>query len=141
MNNKPHTNPDPAQQSIVVGFTEEPVNKQSGVSTLEFRRLFDGSGSLLTRRLGELLPVAVYICEAPSGTITYYNSRAAVLWGSAPIDGDTDQRFVSTLRLFRIDGTPLPYAETPMAQVLSGGASVQNHELVIERSDRSRIRH
>ena len=139
MNDKPHTNPDPAEQSVAVGTTEEPLDKQSSVSTLEFRRLFDGSGSLLTRRLGELLPVAVYICEAPSGTITYYNSRAAVLWGNAPINGDTDQRFVSTLRLFRIDGTPLPYAETPMAQVLSGGASVQNQEFVIERSDRSRI--
>ena len=89
MNDSPHANPDPAQQSGVASSTEESLN-QSTVSALELRRLFDGSGSLLTRRLGELLPVAVYICEAPSGTITYYNSQAAALWGSVPDDGDTD---------------------------------------------------
>jgi PAS domain S-box-containing protein len=139
VNDKPHANPDPAQQSIVVAPTEEPLNKQSGVSAFELGRLFDGSGSVLTRRLGELLPVAVYMCEAPSGTIIYYNSRATALWRSAPIDGDTDERFVSTLRLFRTDGTLLSYSETPMAQVLSGGAPVRNYQLVIERSDGSRI--
>jgi PAS domain S-box-containing protein len=73
------------------------------------------------------------------GTITYYNSRAAALWGKAPIGGDTDERFASILRFFRADGTPISYLETPMAKVLSGGAPVRNHELVIERSDGSRI--
>ena len=128
MNDKTHANPG-----------GEPLDKQLGISELEFYRLFAGSGSLLTRRLGELLPVAVYICEAPSGTITYYNSRAAALWGSAPIGGDTDERFASILRFFRADGRPISYSETPMAKVLSGGAPVRNHELLIERSDGSRI--
>jgi PAS domain S-box-containing protein len=117
----------------------EPLDKQLGISELEFHRLFAGSGSLLTRRLGELLPVAMYICKAPCGTITYYNSRAAALWGKAPIGGDTDERFASILRFFRADGTPISYLETPIAKVLSGGAPVRNHELVIERSDGSRI--
>jgi PAS domain S-box-containing protein len=139
VNDRRHANPDTAQQPDVAGSTEERCNKQSSVSALELRQLFDGSGSLLTRRLGELLPVAVYICEAPSGTITYYNSRAAALWGSTPIDGDTDEHFGSIFRFFRTDGTPLSYSETPMAQVLSGGAAVRNHELVIERPDGSRI--
>jgi PAS domain S-box-containing protein len=139
MNDRPHANPDPAQQSSVAGSIEEPLNKQSSVSALEFRRLFDGSGSLITRRLGDLLPAAVYICEAPSGTISYYNSRAAALWGSVPIDGDTEERFASLFRFFRTDGTPLSYSETPMAQVLSGGAALRNHEMVIERRDGSRI--
>src|SRR5215475_9422007 len=135
MNDKPHAHPDPAQQSIEVGPTEEPLDKQSSVSTLEFRRLFDGSGSLLTRRLGELLPVAVCICEAPSGVITYYNSRAVEVWRRAPIAGDTDEGFSSSLRLFRTDGTPLSHFETPMALVLKGAAPVRNQEVVIERSD------
>jgi len=138
VNDRPHANPDPAQQAGVASSTEEPLN-QSTVSALELRQLFDGSGSLLTRRLGELLPVAVYICEVPAGTITYYNSRAAALWGSTPIDGNTDERFGSIFRFFRTDGTPLSYSETAMAQVLGGGAAVRNHELIIERPDGSRI--
>jgi hypothetical protein len=101
MNDKPYANPDPAQQSVAVGPTGHPLDNQSGVSAVEFRRLFYGSGSLLTRRLGELLPVAVCICEAPSGVITYFNSRAVEIWGRAPIVGDTDARFAASLRLFR----------------------------------------
>jgi PAS domain S-box-containing protein len=118
---------------------EQTSDKQTSVSTVEFRRLFDGSGSFLTLRLMELLPVAVYMCEAPSGVITYYNSRAAKIWGRAPIVGDTDESFGVFFRLFRIDGTPLSYLETPMAQVLNGVAPVRNQEVIIERSDGSRI--
>lgn len=139
MNDKRYVNPDPAQQSVAGGPTGWRLDNQSDVSAVEFRRLFDGSGSLLTRRLGELLPVAVCICEASSGVIAYYNSRAVELWGRAPIAGDTDERFSASLRLFRTDGTPLSHLETPMAQVLNGAAPVRNQEVVIERSDGSRI--
>jgi PAS domain S-box-containing protein len=135
MNDQPHANPDTARSIVVEPAKDNPT----GVSVVEFRRLFDGSGSLLTRRLGELLPVAVCICEAPSGVITYYNSRAVEVWGRAPIAGDTDERFGASLRLFRTDGTPLSHFETPVAQVLNGAAPVRNQEVVIERSDGSLI--
>jgi PAS domain S-box-containing protein len=136
MNDQPHANPDTAQQSVVVELAKD---NPSGVSTVEFGQLFEDSSSLITCRLLELLPVAVYICEAPSGAITYYNSRAVELWGRAPIAGDTDEGFSASLRLFRTDGTPLSHLETPMAQVLNGAAPVRNQEVVIERSDGSRI--
>jgi PAS domain S-box-containing protein len=139
VNDKPYANLHPAQQSVAVGPAAQPLDNQSGVSAVEFRRLFYGSGSLLTRRLGELLPVAVCICEAPSGVITYYNSRAVEIWGRAPIVGDTDERFSASIRLFRTDGTSLPHFETPMAQVLNGAPPVRNQEVVIERSDGSRV--
>ncbi|HJU62866.1 MAG TPA: PAS domain S-box protein [Candidatus Binatia bacterium] len=83
--------------------------------------------------------MAVCICEAPSGVITYYNSRAVEIWGRAPIVGDTDERFSASIRLFRTDGTSLPHFETPMAQVLNGAPPVRNQEVVIERSDGSRV--
>jgi PAS domain S-box-containing protein len=137
VNDKPYTNLHPARQPVAVGPAG--LDNQSGVSAVEFRRLFYGSGSLLTRRLGELLPVAVCICEAPSGVITYYNSRAVEIWGRAPIVGDTDERFSASIRLFRTDGTSLPHFETPMAQVLNGAPPVRNQEVVIERSDGSRV--
>jgi PAS domain S-box-containing protein len=139
MNDKPHPNREWTEQSVMLKSPEQTSDKQTSVSTVEFRRLFDGSGSFLTLRLMELLPVAVYICEAPSGVITYYNSRAAKIWGRAPIVGDTDESFGAFFRLFRIDGTPLSYLETPMAQVLNGAAPVRNQEVIIERSDGSRI--
>jgi PAS domain S-box-containing protein len=137
VNDKPYTNLHPARQPVAVGPAG--LDNQSGVSAVEFRRLFYGSGSLLTRRLGELLPVAVCICEAPSGVITYYNSRAVEIWGRAPIVGDTDERFSASIRLFRTGGTSLSHFETPMAQVLNGAPPVRNQEVVIERSDGSRV--
>jgi PAS domain S-box-containing protein len=139
MNDKPHPNREWTEQSVMLKSPEQTSDKQTSVSTVEFRRLFDGSGSFLTLRLMELLPVAVYMCEAPSGVITYYNSQAAKIWGRAPIVGDTDESFGVFFRLFRIDGTPLSYLETPMAQVLNGAAPVRNQEVIIERSDGSRI--
>ena len=106
----------------------------------ELPRLFGSTpGSVLTVRLMELLPAAVYTCDAPSGVITYYNRRAAELWGRAPAIGDTDERFCGSLRLFQPDGKPLPHAETPMAQVLGGAAPVRSQEVVIERPNGSRI--
>jgi PAS domain S-box-containing protein len=128
------------QSTMVVGTREQTVDQESGVSASEFRRLFESApGSSLTLHLMELLPAAVYICAAPSGVITYYNRRAAELWGRAPAIGDTDGRFCGSFRLFRTDRTPLPYAETPMAQVLNGAAPIRNQEVVIERRDGSRI--
>jgi hypothetical protein len=119
MKDKPHPNREWTEQSVMLKSPEQTRDKQTSVSTVEFRRLFDRSGSFLTLRLMELLPVAVYICEAPSGVITYYNSRAAKLWGRAPIVGDTDESFGAYFRLFRPDGTPLSHLDTPMAQVLN----------------------
>ncbi len=128
------------QSAMVVGTHEQTVDQESGVSASEFRHLFESApGSSLTLHLMELLPAAVYICEAPSGVITYHNRRAAELWGRAPAIGDTDERFCGSFRLFRTDGTPLPHAETPMAQVLNGAAPIRNQEVVIERRDGSRI--
>src|SRR6266536_1487442 len=128
------------QSAMVVGTHEQTVDQESGVSASEFRHLFESApGSSLTLHLMELLPAAVYICEAPSGVITYHNRRAAELWGRAPAIGDTDERFCGSFRLFRTDGTPLPHAETAMAQVLNGAAPIRNQEVVIERRDGSRI--
>jgi len=89
--------------------------------------------------LADLLPVAVYTCDK-EGIITYCNERAAQLWGRMPDLGvDSDERFCGSLRLFTLDGSPLPHARTPMAEAIRSGASVRNREVVIERPDGSRI--
>jgi two-component system, chemotaxis family, CheB/CheR fusion protein len=86
-----------------------------------------------------LLPVAVYTCEAPDGTITFYNEQAAALWGRKPRLGDTDDRFCGSFRLWQPDGSALPHNQTPMAVALHSGRHFRNEEVTIERPDGSRI--
>jgi PAS domain S-box-containing protein len=82
------------------------------------------------------LPMAIYVCEAPSGLVRMYNHRAAELWGREPTLGK--ERYCGALRLFRPDGTHLPQSETPMAEVLLFGGQ-RTDDVVIERPDGSRI--
>jgi PAS domain S-box-containing protein len=91
------------------------------------------------RRLAELLPVAVYTCESESGTITYFNNKAAELWGRAPQLGDIDATFCGSQELYLPDGTFLPHDQCPMAVALREGRAFRNQEVVIRRPDGSRI--
>lgn len=90
------------------------------------------------RRLVELMPVAVYVCDA-SGIIQIYNHRAAELWGREPQSGGTAQRYCGSLRLYSSDGKFVPHQESPMVEVLRTGIEARNVEMVIERPDGSRI--
>jgi PAS domain S-box-containing protein len=90
------------------------------------------------RRLVSLMPSALYTCEAPSGRITFYNQRAAELWGRAPRLGDSEERFCGSFRLWRPDGSLLPHDQTPMALALREGRSFRNLDVVVERPDGSR---
>ena len=87
----------------------------------------------------ELLPMAAYAVLAPDGVIAWFNSRAAELWGRAPVIGDTDERFCGSHLLYHADGTYMAHCNTPVALALKTGASVHEEEVVIERSDGSRI--
>ena len=89
--------------------------------------------------LVELLPLAAYAVRAPDGVIAWFNSRAAELWGRAPVAGDTDERFCGAHKLHRPDGTYMAHCDTPVALALSTGVSVYDEEVVIERPDGSRI--
>ncbi|HJU16679.1 MAG TPA: PAS domain S-box protein [Stellaceae bacterium] len=86
----------------------------------------------------ELLPAAVYICDA-DGIIRRFNRKAAALWGRAPRIGDPAERYCGSHRLFWPDGRPLPHAETPMAGVLRSGEPARDLEIVIERPDGERL--
>ena len=86
----------------------------------------------------DMLPAAVYICDAEA-VVVAYNRRAGELWGREPVPGDTDQKYCGAHRLYRTDGTYLPHAETPMEAVLRTGQPARNMEVVIERPDGSRI--
>ena len=91
------------------------------------------------RTLFDLVPVAVYSCDA-AGVIQQFNRRAAELWGREPAAGDTDERFCGSFKLFRPDGSFMPHEQCPMAEVVSGKlAEVRDAEVLIERPDGSRI--
>jgi len=90
------------------------------------------------RRLVELMPVAVYVCDT-SGTIQSYNNRAVELWGREPAAGDTAQRYCGSLRLYAPDGKVVPHPESAMAEVLRTGIEARDLEVVIEQPDGSRI--
>ena len=90
------------------------------------------------RQLIAHLPIAVYVCEAPSGVIKMYNRRAAELWGREPQLGETGERYCGAFRLFSPDGSFLPHAETPMADVLRHGGH-RDEDVVIERPDGTRL--
>jgi signal transduction histidine kinase len=91
------------------------------------------------RTLFELSPVAVYSIDT-SGLIQKFNRLAGELWGREPALGDTDERFWSSFKLFRPDGSFMPYKLCPMAEVASGKiAETRDAEVLIERPDGSRI--
>lgn len=88
-------------------------------------------------QLLSLMPAAVYTCDA-EGHITYFNRRAAELWGREP-ELMTGERFCGSLRLRRLDGSVLPHTEAPMAAAVRSGLSTRNGEVVIERPDGSSV--
>src|SRR6202166_3727244 len=91
------------------------------------------------RTLFDLSPVAVYSCDT-SGVIQKFNRHAAELWGREPALGDTDERFCGSFKMFRLDGSFMPYEQCPMAEALSGKISeVRDAEVQIERPDGSRV--
>ena len=90
------------------------------------------------RRLVEVMPVAVYVCDK-AGIIQNYNQRAVELWGREPRLGDPAQRYCGSLRLYSSDGTLVPHEESKMAEVLRTGIEARDLEVVIERPDGSCI--
>ena len=90
------------------------------------------------RRLLNVLPVAVVTCDA-AGALTFYNQRAADLWGQEPTLGDETHRFFAAPRLLRSDGSPLPNEQSAIVESIRTGESFRNEEMIIERADGTRI--
>lgn len=84
-----------------------------------------------------LMPAAVYACDL-KGRITFYNRRAAELWGREPQLNDDAQRFCAAYRCW-FNGRVLPPDQTPMALAVREGQSFRNLEPVFERPDGRKI--
>ena len=90
------------------------------------------------RNLFELVPVAVYSCDA-NGLIQEYNHRAVGLWGREPRKNDPSEKYCGSYRIFYPDGRFMPPEQSPMARALKG-ETIQPHEfeILVEREDGQR---
>jgi signal transduction histidine kinase/CheY-like chemotaxis protein len=86
-------------------------------------------------QLVQALPAAVYLCDI-HGRVKLFNDAAAQLWGRQPVIGQ--DFWCGSLRIFSLDGTPIPLDSCPMAVTLREQREVTGHEVLIERSDGTR---
>jgi PAS domain S-box-containing protein len=90
------------------------------------------------RTLFDLVPVAVYVCDA-DGIVQEYNRRAVELWGREPIGNGKEARFCGSHRIYYPDGQPMPHEKCPMARALRGEKLAPiDLEIVVERPDGDR---
>ena len=91
------------------------------------------------RTLFDLVPVAVYTCDA-NGAIREYNRRAVELWGGEPGQNGEMPRFCGcSYKMYYPDGRYMPYEECPMARALRGEKlKAQDLEIIVERPDGER---
>ena len=87
------------------------------------------------RELLEGLPAAVYATDA-LGRVTFYNHAVVELAGRRPELGGGE--WPAAWPLFRPDGAPLPYDQSPMAVALKENKPVRGAEAVAERPDGTR---
>jgi PAS domain S-box-containing protein len=85
----------------------------------------------------DLLPIAVFVCDQ-TGAITSYNKKALELWGTAPVISPAS-RFIGPGVLFDANGKQLDPDNSPIRQTLRDGKERKNLELILERTDSSRI--
>lgn len=89
------------------------------------------------RRLLEKLPAAAYTCD-PNGLVTYYNERAAEVWGREPELNNPVDRFCGSFKLYLTDETPIDHKACWMALALKNKKEY-HREIIIERPDGSRV--
>jgi PAS domain S-box-containing protein len=90
------------------------------------------------RTIFDLVPVAVYVCDA-DGIIQEYNRRAVELWGGEPGQNGVKPRFCGSHKLYYPDGRHMPHEECPMARILRGEKlKPEDLEIIVERPDGQR---
>ncbi|HEX5760757.1 MAG TPA: ATP-binding protein [Thermoanaerobaculia bacterium] len=90
------------------------------------------------RRLLEKLPAGAYTCD-PQGLITFYNQKAAEIWGREPRLNDPRDRFCGSFKLYSTDGAAICHDECWMARAIQANEEYNGREMVIERPDGHRL--
>jgi PAS domain S-box-containing protein len=89
------------------------------------------------REVLSALPVAAYTCDV-DGRITFFNERAAELWGRRPALNDAADRYCGSLTLFTVDGVHVPHEASWTALTLQTGNTYERRDVVVLRPDGSR---
>lgn len=129
----PHPDPIRDEKGAVVGA----VNMLVDIGPLKRAEQEVRSSENRLQSLLKLMPAAVYACDA-DGRITFFNPRAAELWGREPRLNDDHQKFCAAYRCW-FGGETLTPEQTPMAVAVREGKSFRNLEPVFERSDGKRV--
>lgn len=87
--------------------------------------------------LMSLMPAAMYACDG-RGRITFYNRRAAELWGCEPNLNDERQTFCAAFKCW-FGGKVIPPDKTPMAIAVREGKSFRDLEPIFERPDGTKL--
>lgn len=93
---------------------------------------------LYFRTLLDNLPAGAYTCDA-DGLITYFNQRAALVWGREPALNDPIDRFCGSFKLFAADGSPLQHEECWMGLAIRQERAFVGEEIIVERPDGERL--
>jgi len=92
----------------------------------------------VNHQVAQLLPVALYMTDQ-DGLLTFYNEKAAELWGRRPrLNDPTELPFCGSWKLYHPDGTVMSHAQCPMAKALRYNRSYKGEEVCLERPDGSR---
>lgn len=97
----------------------------------------DAASAIPSSMMVAAVPAPAYACDA-AGRITFYNARAADLWGRHPALEHPDDRYCGASELYSADGEPVSMEQSFMAEVLRSGEPCEGREIVIGRPDGSR---
>ncbi len=120
------------QRRVALTLMEDALESRRAVEALNVQ-LRDSEKRL--HDMIDALPVAVYTTDA-EGRVTQFNAAAIALAGRVPQLGQDE--WCVTWKLFRLDGTPLPHSECPMALTLKEDRDVPSEQLIAERPDGTR---
>jgi PAS domain S-box-containing protein len=130
-----------ARVELMISVLERSRAAQQERRELIEKRVALSEAEVTKRRIENVLsvmPVAVYTCDE-EGRITFFNQRAADLWGHEPKLNSEEDKYCGSVRMLAPDGSPIPPSACPMAFAVNTGQSFRGEEITIERSDGSRI--
>ena len=97
-----------------------------------------GTSEQRYRTLFELVPIAVYACDA-NGVIEEFNRRAVELWGREPNSNGAKERFCGSYKIYYPNGGFMSHEKCPMARALRGEKlEAKDLEILVERTDGER---